>query len=169
MKKYEQTKKCQKYRKEYEKTSHRKILKLKYDKSPKRREYRLKYNKTEQRKKYKREFMRKWIHTPVGIIIKDRAHRKRRAAKNNIIEVFTREEFTLKTKKYKGICPNCKEPFNEYNKSKWITIDHIYPISRANKDFKETGIKRIYNINDVEPLCLSCNSSKKTNLKKESL
>lgn len=165
IKKHEQSEKVQKYRKAYEKTPHRKFLKLKYEKCEKRKQYRLRYNKTEQRKKYKREFMRNWIHTPIGKIIRDRAHRKRRAAKNNIIEQFTKKEFMLKAKACKGICPSCKEPFNKTIKSKWLTVDHVYPVSLANKDFKKTGIKRVYNIEDVQPLCLRCNSSKKDKVK----
>jgi 5-methylcytosine-specific restriction endonuclease McrA len=61
-----------------------------------------------------------------------------------------------------GICPSCQKDIG-INK---LTIDHIYPLSLANEDFKITGIKRIYTIDDVQPLCFSCNASKnKTYLK----
>jgi 5-methylcytosine-specific restriction endonuclease McrA len=113
--------------------------------------------------------MRKWNKTPKGKEIKNKWHRKRRAMKYNIIEKFSHSQFMLKVKKYKGLCANCKEPFNEYDTLKILTIDHIYPISLANNDFKRTGIKRVYTIEDVEPLCMSCNCSKKASLKKESL
>lgn len=70
----------------------------------------------------------------------------------------------MKAKQCKGICPSCKEPFNKEDKSNWLTVDHVYPISKANENFKVTGIKRIYNIEDVEPLCFGCNSRKRDRL-----
>jgi 5-methylcytosine-specific restriction endonuclease McrA len=42
-----------------------------------------------------------------------------------------------------------------------LTIDHIFPVSKASQDYKITGRKRIYTINDVQPLCASCNKSKR--------
>jgi 5-methylcytosine-specific restriction endonuclease McrA len=38
--------------------------------------------------------------------------------------------------------------------------DHDYPISEASKDFIRTGIKRIYAIDNIYPLCIACNSRK---------
>jgi 5-methylcytosine-specific restriction endonuclease McrA len=58
-------------------------------------------------------------------------------------------EWLLKLDKTKGICPNCKT-FVGKNK---LEIDHIIPISKAPRGF-------IYTINDIQPLCRSCNASK---------
>jgi 5-methylcytosine-specific restriction endonuclease McrA len=74
----------------------------------------------------------------------------------NIIHAFTGEQWLQKVKDTNGICPKCKINIGIDK----ITLDHIYPISKANKDFFETGIKRIYAIDDVQPICSSCNSSK---------
>ena len=87
---------------------------------------------------------------------------KRRAAKNNIIELFTIEQFMNKIKQHNNICPYCSHPFD--NSIHKASLDHIFPISKANEEFKLTGIKRTYTINDIQPLCLSCNSSKRDKL-----
>jgi 5-methylcytosine-specific restriction endonuclease McrA len=57
-----------------------------------------------------------------------------------------------------GVCPCCKRNVG----LSYITLDHIYPISKANDDYKRTGVKRVYTIDDIQPLCRSCNSSKLT-------
>ena len=49
----------------------------------------------------------------------------------------------------KGYCPKCKK-FIGINK---LTLDHIFPLSKAPKGLT-------YTINDVQPLCKSCNSRK---------
>ncbi|MDO8655657.1 MAG: HNH endonuclease signature motif containing protein, partial [Nanoarchaeota archaeon] len=72
----------------------------------------------------------------------------------NIINHFTYGEWKEKVENTKGVCPNCKV---EVSLSK-LTLDHIYPIAKADEDFKRNGIKRVYSINDIQPLCLSCNS-----------
>ena len=73
--------------------------------------------------------------------------------KHNIIENFTYEEWLQKLAQSKGFCLRCGEEVGIME----LSIDHIYPISKAHKDYLKTGIKRIYNINDVQPLCLTCN------------
>ena len=74
---------------------------------------------------------------------------KRRATKNNIVEAFTMNEWFEKLDKTKGICPGCGEFIGKDK----LTLDHIFPISKA-----ESG--RIYTIDDIQPLCRSCNSKK---------
>jgi len=87
--------------------------------------------------------------------------RRRQAAKNNIVHDFTQEEWEDKVKQTNGICPMCNNKFNNNIDSVFrLTMDHIFPISKANEEFQKTGIKRIYTIIDVMPLCKSCNSSK---------
>jgi hypothetical protein len=96
---------------------------------------------------------RKYNKTDVGKIVSKEHTRKRRAIKNNIIELFLTSEWNKKLKQLNYKCVVC-------NKQKKLTLDHIYPLSKANEDYLKTGIKRVYTINDVQPLCFSCNSSK---------
>lgn len=75
---------------------------------------------------------------------------RRRALKQKIIETFDRSSVQTIIDSCNGICPNC-------GKEGEITLDHILPISKAPKWY-------IYTIEDVQPLCRSCNSSKGTSL-----
>ena len=61
-----------------------------------------------------------------------------------------------KVKQTEGFCPGC----NYFVGIHKLTLDHIYPVSKAYEDFLKSGTKRIYTINDVQPLCIRCNSSK---------
>lgn len=86
-----------------------------------------------------------------------RMHARNRKAKiKNIIHNFTLKQWLDKLENSNGYCKNCNKFFGKYN----LTMDHTYPISKAYEDFLRTGIKRIYTIDDVEPFCKSCNSSK---------
>lgn len=82
--------------------------------------------------------------------------RKHRAAKKCIIEDFSNKEWIEKLKDTFGLCPQC----GNYVGTAHLEIDHIYPVSLAYADYNSTGIKRVYTINDVQPLCKSCNCSK---------
>ncbi len=79
-------------------------------------------------------------------------NRKRRAIKHYIREVFTNDEWINKLDKTKGVCSGYKREPHFVGKDK-LSLDHIYPISKA-----ENG--RIYTIDDVQPLCRSCNARK---------
>ena len=68
---------------------------------------------------------------------------------NNIIEIFTNQEWLNKLEKTKGFCPKC----NDWVGVARLTLDHIYPISKAKEG-------QIYTIKDVQPLCKRCNCSK---------
>jgi len=72
---------------------------------------------------------------------------------NKIREVYTSKEWVEKVNATKGICPNCNKYIGVIN----LTLDHIHPISKAEKG-------RIYTIKDVQPLCMKCNSTKKDKL-----
>lgn len=71
----------------------------------------------------------------------------------NIEHNFTTKEWFVMRNATNGICPRCNTDvgINE------IHLDHIYPVSIAYKNFLKTGIKHIYNINGIQPLCKKCN------------
>ena len=101
--------------------------------------------------------------TEIGKMISSAAGIKRREAKRNIISNWTKEELKNKRMDTKGIC--CGFERNpHYVGIDELTMDHIYPLMRAYKDFLRTDIKRVYTINDIQFLCRSCNSHKHTKL-----
>lgn len=81
---------------------------------------------------------------------------KRRARKNGIGGTFTAKEWENLLKENDYRCAMCSE------KSDSLTVDHIIPVSKWN-DWKERHPDIDYEGNDIEniqPLCVSCNSSK---------
>jgi len=158
---YEKSEKRKQYKQSYYKTDAYIEHRLKLENSPEYKLYKKKYGQTDERKKATKEYK----NTPKGkeYILRNRI--KRRAFKNNIIEVFSMEEWKDKVENTNGICPGINGVcFNKDGSNVGISnlvLDHIFPISKANKEFKLTGAKRIYNIDDVQPLCKSCNSVKK--------
>ena len=90
-----------------------------------------------------------WLNTPKGRIFKRLSNLRRYLRKKGIKENFTKEEWLNKIKKTGGICPSCKKFVGRFG----LELDHIIPLSKAPKKF-------IYTINDIQPLCKSCNTSK---------
>ncbi len=121
-----------KYRKKYRKTEPGKLADLKYRRSSKRKVSLVRYTRSEKGKAN-------------GI----RGSLKRRGRLNSIIHIFTSKEWLQKLKNAFGVCKEC----NLYVGVDKLTLDHIIPISKASNG-------QIYTINDVQPLCLSCNISK---------
>ena len=115
------------------------------------------WNKSEKIKIYKSEYIKLWRQNNPGYWINLSIRKLER--KKSIIHQFIEQEFQNKLNETKGICsgfncePHCIGIEN-------LTLDHIYPISKAFEDFLKTGIKQIYTINDIQFLCQSCNSSK---------
>ncbi len=66
----------------------------------------------------------------------------------------TWEEWEILKAQYNFTCPSCKEkePFNQ--RIKFLTEDHIIPITKGGSD----------NIENIQPLCMQCNSKKHTNI-----
>jgi len=85
--------------------------------------------------------------------------RRRREKLRCVIHNYTDEEWNEKLNKTNGICPGykCESHFVGVEK---LTLDHIYPLKIAHDDYKKTKEKRIYTINDVQPLCIKCNNKK---------
>jgi len=165
MKKYESSNKRIQY---YHSKKYKDNLKQ-YRERKEYKQYQKEYHSTEEIKEYNKLFLRKyrktkrfktwnrkWNQTPKGKANALKQHLKRRAIKNNIVEVYTEEQWNKKLQLTNGICPRCKKRVGIKN----IHRDHIYSISLANQDYIRTGIKRIYTIDDMQPLCKSCNSSK---------
>lgn len=69
---------------------------------------------------------------------------------------FSMKDWFIIRNNTKGICPQCNINVGLDN----IQLDHIYPVSVAYKDYLKTDIKRIYTINDIQPLCSLCNGIK---------
>jgi len=116
----------------------------------------------EENREKSREIWRRYIKTEKGMATRKRnrsteAYRlfvnfhsaKRRAMKRNVIHSFTQEEWNNKLNTTKGICPMCKNDLGIEN----LTLDHIFPISKADEG-------RIYTIDDVQPICIRCNTKK---------
>ena len=120
------------YRKRYRKTIKGILVNLKYIKSDKRKKSLKKYTDSE---KGKENSMRASI--------------KRRTLKQKIKHDYSYEEWTQKKKDTFGICPRC----NRWVGIDKLSLDHIIPISKVPEGF-------VYTINDVQPLCRSCNSAK---------
>lgn len=105
-----------------------------------------------------------WNQTEVAKRNKRISRINRRARKNNIVEIFTLKQWQIKLDATKGICPGINGKCLNENSTVGLDKleqDHIYPISKANDNFLKTGIKRIYSIDDVQPLCHKCNASKR--------
>ena len=78
---------------------------------------------------------------------------ERRRKLENIIHDFTEEEWNKKVINTKGICPVCNRPYED---GFGLTLDHEPPISKVPDGF-------VYTIDNVSPMCKSCNSSKSNN------
>ncbi len=71
---------------------------------------------------------------------------KSRISGIDVTHKFTIDDWVNKLENTKGICECCKINVGIYN----LTIEHILPLSYAPKGF-------VYTIDDVCPLCISCN------------
>ena len=100
---------------------------------------------------HKRNYERKYIKLNPEKIHKKRhrANFKRRASENKIIHTFSYDEWVSKKNATNGICPSC----NTFVGTEKLTLDHIFPVSKADEG-------RVYTIDDIQPLCKSCNLSK---------
>ena len=91
----------------------------------------------------------KWVSTEHGRLLHNQKNYRRRVKEKLIMHNFTANEWLQKKKETNGICPVCGKKTDIES----LTLDHIIPISKV-KD------GTIYGINDVQPLCKSCNCKK---------
>jgi 5-methylcytosine-specific restriction endonuclease McrA len=120
------------------------------------KEYLKKYAHTDKRKQYMRQYFKGWNQTLNGKTSKHKNQMMRRMFEDSIIEAYTESEWQNKLLETNGICPCC----DKYIGIDKLTRDHNPAVSKANELYKQTGNKTIYTINDMIPLCKSCNSSK---------
>lgn len=135
-----------------------------------------KYDHSPKGKQTKKDHLKRYMHTnefkitqkkyrlsDLGKACSRRSRVNRRARINNIIELFTLEKWKDKLERTNGIClginGRCLSVDSNVGISQLCT-DHIYPVKKANEDYKTTGIKRVYTINDIQFLCRRCNASK---------
>jgi 5-methylcytosine-specific restriction endonuclease McrA len=149
---WRQSKHGKKYMFKYNHSDKGKLLRKRYAQTDAGRLYKQIYDNQEARKLVRKAYR----FTEKGKEVFRMIVRRREAKLHNCVHRFNIEEWMKLKEDTKGVCPNCKSYIGINN----LTMDHIYPLDLANKDFKKTGIKRIYNINDVQPLCLSCNVRK---------
>ena len=87
---------------------------------------------------------------------------KRRALKSDFGGFFTKEEWITVKKSFNNCCAICKksEPFIK------LSVDHIIPITKWKEWSNENKITYKWNdIQNIQPLCISCNSRKRDNIK----
>jgi 5-methylcytosine-specific restriction endonuclease McrA len=60
-------------------------------------------------------------------------------------------------------CEECGSENVSFKKNP-MTMDHTYPLKKAREDYLKTGVKRVYTLDDVAPMCKSCNTSKYCNV-----
>lgn len=128
---------CRNYAKKYYKKHHLIRKKLK------------KINKKDRLEKIK-ECGKKYRQSEKGKLLKKKINAYRRSKEKKIKHNFSILEWFLKKYHTHGFCPNC----DKYVGLTKLTLDHIIPLSKVSVGF-------VYTINDVQPLCFSCNSAKK--------
>lgn len=89
---------------------------------------------------------KKYIQTPQFKATKKQYRNNRRAQRQSSGGRFTSADWMNLVDHYENLCLSCGK------KSESLTTDHIVPLSKGGKN----------DIGNIQPLCLSCNSSKGT-------
>jgi hypothetical protein len=115
----------------------------------------------------KKIYIKNYINTPNGKLIKTMCSNRRRESYNNVLHNYNKEDWNIKKRNTGGYCLKKYGGCGKRVGYKKLTLDHIYPLSRAYEDYLKTGNKRVYTINDVTPICKRCNSHWNNSLKGE--
>lgn len=161
---YEQSLKRKKYKKIYNNTELYKSTQKKYQKSERGKQLHKIAAKRYWQSPKGKQTIRQYIKSPIGKYIAMQQQLKRKDYLNNCIHGFTKEEWAHKLISTKGICSCPIHRGNRYVGIKKLTLDHIFALYWANEYFKQTGVKFIYTIDDVKPICRTCNCSKQDKL-----
>lgn len=105
-----------------------------------------------QYKERRLEARKTWKKTPQGRFSKKIGKFRRRKKESQVVHSYTKEQWEAKVLSVNGICPVCKQPFD--SGLRMLTLDHTPPISKAPIGF-------VYTIDNVSPMCASCNSKKR--------
>ncbi len=104
-------------------------------------------------KTYRFKEQKKWVEK--NKVRKYFLEERRRAIKKKAKGSFSFEEWLELKKKFNYTCPMCgqREPFVN-QRCQFLTIDHIIPLNWGGTNY----------INNIQPLCLKCNSKKHTQI-----
>ena len=111
-----------------------------WNRSPKRRAYAQVYYKSPKWRAYLRARARAYYKTPKGRAYLREGFHKRRA---HAVDFWTTEQFVTLCRKYRNLCACC-------GRRRKLTPDHVRPLSKGGRNV----------IKNIQPLCLSCNTSK---------
>lgn len=139
-------------KKKYWKTKREELRKKNRIHYLRRRDERLRKQKiyAEKTKEHKKEYDKRYRQENKN----KRSHwaNRRRIAKANAGGAHTMGEWENLKAQYNWTCPACKKP----SRNTELTRDHIIPIVKGGSD----------NIENIQPLCRSCNCKKHTEIKK---
>jgi len=154
---YEQLSTRKSKRSVYFRSKKYKDLDKKRNKNPIRREKRrlahLRYNHTEKAKILNKNWRKNTEKGKQNVIFNNMRRRERLA---KVRRGYTKAQWSAKYNEAKslGFCPKCNQPYTEGARSvHQLTMDHDPPLNKVQPGFN-------YTINEIKPLCFSCNSSK---------
>ena len=154
-KKYEQSAKRKAYLKKYGQTAKRKAYLKKYGKTAERKAWYKKYNQTVKRKaclkKYDtstkgKETHRRFAKSAIGRACRSASNAVRTAKRFNTVGKWSGKQFLKLCEKYRNVCLCCR-------KKRRLTPDHVIPFCKGGTNY----------LSNIQPLCLSCNTSKRNN------
>ena len=143
------------YKKEYNKKARRENTPY----AQRQRRHRSEYYKTPQGKALAKASRKRNIK---NILL---SNRKRQLLKKNVFGTHSEKEWEQLKQSYNYCCAKCgiseKELRVKWNKTSFdkLTKDHIWPISKGGSDY----------INNIQPLCISCNAKKIDKLDKSKI
>jgi 5-methylcytosine-specific restriction endonuclease McrA len=144
------------YHKEYYQREEVKARVKEYHQQPEQKAKAKEYRQREEVKLRNNRHCAKYGKTKKGKLSGKKREAKRRHHLRNCPQIYTLKEWDDKVNNTQGICPMCKKDVGIEK----LHLDHILPISKAPSGF-------VYTIDDVQPLCPSCNPSKGSRLMKE--